>query len=80
MSHVGENLPTPPLPPTKIHLREVCEMTFCREGSKGSKSSKFSEVEGLLLAILIDFYGIIVDINNILQRESESLAINIYLG
>ena len=31
--------PTPPLPPTKIHFSDVCWITFCKVGSRGSKSS-----------------------------------------
>lgn len=33
-------LPTPPLPPTNIHLRVVCLRTFWRVGSRLSESTK----------------------------------------
>lgn len=54
-------LPTPPLPPTKIHFREVWSRTFCSDGSNTSSSMysilKVDTNKKLLVAIKYLFFN-----------------------
>lgn len=52
-THLHVVLPTPPLPPTKIHLSDFCSMIFFKVGSKGSTSGASSNSSSTDAAILL---------------------------
>lgn len=51
-THLHVVLPTPPFPPTKIHLRDFCSIIFFKVGSSGSTSGASSNSSSIRAAIL----------------------------